>query len=107
MKHDEITATINIQALKRVRRHLQKINVPGVSVFKVRGYGAHKNFFKRGWMQQNACIRIIAPENHTERIVKALKDAAYSGLSSDGIITVNSLKSFHHIRGEEKADQEG
>lgn len=105
MIYNEITATVDVLAMKKVRLSLQKIGVPGISVFQVRGYGERKNFFRRGWMQQSNCVRVFAPEDQTDRIVNAIMDAAHSGMEGDGIIAVNPLSRFYNIRDKKRIDQ--
>jgi len=104
MKYDEITATIDVLAVKAVRRALQDANVPGISIFQIRGYGKRKNFFRRGWMQQYTCVRVIVPQDQTSRIVEAIMDAAHGDLEGDGIITVNPLSRFYNIRTKKRLD---
>ena len=104
MKYDEIIATVDVLAMKKVRRALQQANVPGISIFQIRGYGKRKNFFKRGWMQQYTCIRVIVPRQQTEQIVQAIMDAAHGDMEGDGIIAVNPLTGFYNIRNKKRID---
>jgi nitrogen regulatory protein PII len=104
MTYNEITATVDVLAMKRVRRALKHIGVPGVSVFQVRGYGDHKNFYRRGWMQQHSCVRVIAEEEETDHIVQTIMDAAHTGMEGDGIIAINPLSRFYNIREKKRLD---
>ncbi len=104
MIYNEITATVDVMVVKQVRRKLQQIGVQGITIFRVRGYGKHKNYFRRGWMQQHFCIRVIAPEDETDKIVDAIMKSAHAGMEGDGIIAVNPLSGFYNIRDEKRLD---
>lgn len=104
MQYDEITATIAVLAMKRVRKALQQANVPGISIFQIRGYGKHKNFFRRGWMQQYTCVRVIVPQEQTKSIVDTIMDAAHGNMEDDGIITITPLSGFYNIRNKKRID---
>jgi nitrogen regulatory protein PII len=104
MRYNEITATIDVLALKKVRRQLQKIGVPGMTIFRVRGYGERKNFYRRGWMQQHNCVRIMVPEDQTDKVIDTILEAAHAGMEGDGIIAVNALSRFYSIRDKKRLD---
>ncbi len=105
MAFNEITATVDVLAMKIVRRELRKINVPGMTVFAVKGYGEHKNPFRRDLLQRHSVVRVIAPEDQTDHIVETIMDAAHSGMEGDGIITVSPLSSFYSIRDKKRLDE--
>jgi len=104
MKYDEVTATVDVLAMKHVRSALQAANVPGISMFQIKGYGKRKNFFRRGWMQQYTCIRVIVPQEKTNQVVQAIMDAAHGDMEGDGIIAVNPLTGFYNIRNKKRLD---
>ncbi|VAW02020.1 hypothetical protein MNBD_ALPHA06-1897 [hydrothermal vent metagenome] len=97
MTYNEITAIVDLLAIKRVRQSLRAINIPGITVFRVKGYGKHKNFFRRGLMQQHSCLSVIASEQQTDHIVQTILDAAHTGLEGDGIVSVKPLSRFYSI----------
>lgn len=105
MAYNEITAIVDMLALKRVRQSLHKINVPGISVFKISGYGKHKNFFKSGLMQQHNCVRVIASEDETDHVVQTIMDAAHTGMEGDGIVTVKPISRFYSIYDKKRIDK--
>ncbi|MBL4618171.1 MAG: P-II family nitrogen regulator [Robiginitomaculum sp.] len=104
MKYNEITAVIDVLAMKRVRKKLREINVPGITVFQVQGYGAQKNFFRRDMMQQHSCLRIIAPKDETDHIVQTIIDTAHADLKGDGIVSVSQLDAYYSIRDKKRLD---
>ncbi|MFZ5609596.1 MAG: P-II family nitrogen regulator [Pseudomonadota bacterium] len=93
-----VTATLNIDMLEKVEERLRSIGVPGISVSETKGYGVYKQFFHRDWLTTHARIQIYAPENHVNDVVKAIMDAAHTGLEDDGIIVVSPVETIYRIK---------
>jgi nitrogen regulatory protein P-II 1 len=106
MKFKFITATINISMVDKVEQRLRKIAAPGLSVSKVQGYGAHKNFFQRDLMTTHARLQIYAPENRVVEIVDAIMDAGGTGSEDDGIVAVSPVDAVYRIGDKKEAHAE-
>jgi len=104
MAYNEIIATVDVLAMKKVRRELRKIHVPGMTVSAVKGYGEHKNAFRRDLLQRHSVVRVIATDDQTDNIVQTIMDAAHSGMEGDGIITVTPVAQFYNIRDKKLID---
>lgn len=52
MNYSKVVAIISISqdVLEKVERRLQELQVPGICVTKVKGYGEYANFYSRDWM---------------------------------------------------------
>jgi nitrogen regulatory protein P-II 1 len=94
----KVTAIIRRDALEKVEQHLRELGVPGISVTHVTGYGEYVNFYTRDGMTSHARIEIFCFTRQAEGIVKAIMDAAHSGLEGDGIVAVLPVCHLYHIR---------
>jgi len=103
MDSAKITAIIRSFKLEEVERHLQDIGVKGISVSRVKGYGEHKNFFRRDWMETYVRIEIFCCVTRAEEIVQAIINAAHSGFSGDGIIAVTPVEKIFRIQTKAEA----
>ncbi len=90
-----------------VEQHLRKIAAPGISVSKVKGYGAHKNFFQRDLMTTHARLQIYAPEDRVDEIVDAIMDAGGTGAEDDGIVAVSPVDAIYRIADKKEILAEG
>ena len=97
MKFKLITATINISMVDKVEQHLRKIAAPGLCVSKVKGYGAHKNFFQRDLMTTHARLQIYTPESRVDEIVDAIMESGGIGSGDDGLIAVSPVEAIYRI----------
>jgi len=55
MGFKRVTAIISEHILERMERRLREFNVPGMTVSEEVGYGVHKDFYHRDWM--DTCAR--------------------------------------------------
>ena len=85
---------------------LNKLVVPGTSVFKVKGFGEHLDFFKPDWLCQHVRVEVFIDVGRTEKVATAIMDAAHTGREGGGIVAVLSVESVYHIRTKEKCHYE-
>lgn len=97
MGYRKIIAIIDIERLDAVEAELKKLNIPGLSVSFVKGYGEYKNFFDKEWLKSNAKIDVFVHEHAVEEVVEAVKRGARTGLESGGIVAVLPVEQFHEI----------
>jgi len=83
-----VVAIIPALRLADAERRLQKIDVRGITVTKVKGYGEHANFFTRDWMIDEVKVEVFAPRDQVEGITSAILDATHSGSPGDGIVAI-------------------
>lgn len=102
MKFRKITAIIRPDLLEAVEECLRKINVPGVSITNVKGYGEYINSFRSDWMCQHIRIEVFVGIQQAEVVAKTIMDAAHTGLEGDGIVAVLPVETVYHIRTKEK-----
>lgn len=106
MRFRKVTAIIRPERLKNVEDSLKKLNVPGVSVTKVKGFGEHANFFEKDWLCRNVRVEVFTSVRQAEAIAQAIMDAAHTGLEGDGIVAILPVEAVYHIRNKEKCNYE-
>ena len=98
MEYIKIVAIIRMASLENVESRLLRLNVPGLSVTKVKGYGEYTNFFTKDWHTTHARIEIYCHQDKREAIVNGIMDEAHSGLTGDGIVAVIPVETIYRIR---------
>jgi nitrogen regulatory protein PII len=106
-----IMAIIQPHALDRVREALQGINIQGMTVTEVRGYGRQKGHTEvyRGAEYQIAYvpkvkIEIAVAEDSAQSAIDTIRNAAASGRIGDGKVFVLDLQEAMRIRTGETGD---
>lgn len=106
MKFRKITAILRPERLEAVEEALKRLNVPGVSVTRVKGFGEYANFYQADWMCSHVRVEVFAGVRQADGIAQAIMDAAHTGVEGDGIVAVLPVESLYHIRTKQKCDFE-
>ncbi len=106
MKFRKVTAIIRPERLEAVEECLKKLNVPGVSVTKVKGFGEYANFYNSDWLCQSVRIEIFIGVKQADEIAQTIMEVAHTGVEGDGIIAVIPVETIYHIRTKEKCEYE-
>lgn len=98
MNFVKITAIIRPDTLDNVEKKLTRLGVRGISVSKVTGYGEYANLYSRDITVGHTKIELFTSNEKTEHVVSAILEAAHTGISGDGIITVQPIEKIFRIR---------
>ena len=100
-----VIAVIKPHRLDQVRDALTNIDVHGLTVSEVRGYGrqgGHTEIYRGAEYQVNFVpklkLEVAVPENLSERVVECVRDAANNDQIGDGKIFVVDLEQVIRIR---------
>jgi len=94
-----IEAIIQSYALPDVLKALQRINIPGVSITNVKGYGEYINTFApHDHLESSVKLEIFAPEKETNMIAETIMDITSTGTEGNGIIAISPLDGLYRIR---------
>lgn len=107
MEFEKLTAIIRRSRLKDVEDTLVRCGVGGLTVTGVKGYGEYANFFSRDWKVDHVKLQVFATADQMDGFVRAIQEAAHTGLSGDGLIAVEPVSRVVRIRtGEVAGDQD-
>ncbi len=98
MNFRKVTAIIRPDLLERVENSLKVLNVPGVSVSKVKGYGEYANFFQSDWLSTHTKIEVFTNAQNAKKIAEAIMEIAHTGAEGDGIVAILPVESVYQIR---------
>ena len=106
MELKQIVAIIRNQSLEKVEGRLVDMQVKGISVSRVKGYGEYANFFNPDWMVAHTRIEIFAEASRVDEIIAAIMDVAHTGMEGDGIIAEIPVQRLFRIRNKSEAKPE-
>lgn len=103
MEIRKVTAIIRTDVLEEVEAKLQELRVPGITVTRVRGYGAYANLFRPDWLVTHARIEIFMERERAYAVARAIVDTAHRGIPGDGIVVVLPVETVLRIRSKSEA----
>lgn len=98
MSYRKVTAIIRPEVLEAVERSLQALDVGGITVTKVKGYGEYANFYSPDWMLSHVRLEIFTGRERAQEVAAAIMDAAHTGVSGDGLVAVLPVENIFRIR---------
>ena len=104
----KIEAIIKPFKLSSVKDALHEINLSGMTVIEVKGFGRQRgkdgidNSSYSDEFHAKVKIEIIVEDSIAEEAIKSIKNAAYSGKIGDGKIFVSNIEEVLRIRTGEK-----
>jgi nitrogen regulatory protein P-II 1 len=104
-----VTAVVKPFALDEVRTGLERLEVPGMTVGEVSGYGrqrGHTEFYRGADYHVDFVpkvrIEIVVDEGAVDRVVDAVVRAARTGKIGDGKIWVTPVETMVRVRTGER-----
>ena len=106
-----IEAIIRPNKVGEVIAVLSKVGHPGLMITEIEGHGAQEGLetqvrgktYKVGLLTK-AKLEIIAKDSNVSKIVKAIRDAAFTGKVGDGKIFVYPVENAIRIRTDEQGE---
>lgn len=107
-----IMAVIKPFKLEDVREALSQVGVNGITVTEVKGFGRQKGHtelyrgaeYKVDFLPK-VKLEIAVPEEDTEKVIEAIREAASTGKIGDGKIFVSSIEQAIRIRTGESGKE--
>lgn len=93
-----VTAIVRTDVLEDVESRLRQLGVPGLTVWRVKGFGEYANFFTPDWMSACARIEIFTDAAQAKQIVDTIMQAAHTGTAGDGIVAILPVDGLFRIR---------
>lgn len=107
----KIEAVIKPFKLDEVKEALQEIDIQGITVVEVKGYGRQKGHTElyRGAeyvvdFVPKVKLEIVVEDERTERVVETIIRAAHTGKIGDGKIFVSPVEDVIRIRTQERGE---
>ena len=105
----KITAIIRPERLEEIRKGLDKLGFPGMTVTEVRGRGVQRGitFEQRAGSYEVAFLskvklEIVVNDKDAEKIIDTILEKAYTGEIGDGKIFISEITDVIRIRAGER-----
>lgn len=98
MKYSKVTVIFNITDYALIRDDLTALNIPGVSVSKVEGFGDYINEYDDNGFSENLKIEIYTTTEQAEEIADMLAQKANEMTEGGGVIAIQSVDTLMNVK---------
>jgi nitrogen regulatory protein P-II 1 len=98
-----VVAFVRSDMLEPLERRLGALHIHGVTVSKVKGFGAHPNLFSNDWTTEHIKIEIFTREANVDALVSEIMGIAHAGAGSDGVVAVIPVERFFRLSAASEA----
>ncbi|MPW18964.1 P-II family nitrogen regulator [Paraburkholderia sp. CNPSo 3157] len=95
-----VVAIVRPDVLEVLERRLGAIHVHGMTVTRVRGFGAHPNVFADDWTTEHIKIEVFTLAENVDALVTTIMEIAHVGAVRDGVVAVLPVERFFRIRNQ-------
>lgn len=102
----KIEAIVRVSALEPIEEALKDAGVSGLTISRVRGFGAYRNYFRDDWTHRYARLEIFT--SRAQEIADLIIESAGTGQAGDGIVAIEPVDKVIRIKDRETiSDGEG
>ena len=98
MKHCKVVAIMNVTDYSVLHEPIQRLDVPGVTVSMVKGFGDYVNNFDPFGFSDNMKLEIYTTEEQAESIALALSALADGMTEGGGLIAIEPVTRLMNVR---------
>lgn len=98
MNYCKVVVIMNITDYGLIRPAILKLNVPGVTVSMVKGFGDYVNAFNEFGLSDNMKIEIYTSEQQAEEVASTFTAIANDLTEGGGIVAIEPVKQLFNVR---------
>ena len=98
MNYCKVVAILNITDYGLINTAIQKLDLPGVTVSMVKGFGDYINTFNEFGLSDNMKIEIYTSEQQAEEVASTFTTIANDLTEGGGIVAIEPVKQLFNVR---------
>lgn len=98
MAYCKVVAILNITDYRLISQTIQKLDVPGITISMVKGFGDYINEFNEFGFSDNMKIEIYTSAEQAEIIADTLSRIANESTAGGGVIAIEEVKQLLNVR---------
>lgn len=98
MNYSKVVAILNITDYGLISNELTAMNIPGVTISKVQGFGDYVNEYAPFGFSDNMKIEIYTNSKQAEEIAQLLSELASELTEGGGLIAIEPLSNLLNVR---------
>jgi nitrogen regulatory protein P-II 1 len=92
-----VVAIVRPETLDALEKELRAIDTHGVTITRVKGFGAHLNPYADHWETEHLKIEIFTRASDVNALVHAITRVSHVGAPGDGVVAVMPVTGFYSI----------
>ncbi|EKS72747.1 P-II family nitrogen regulator [Caballeronia sp. Lep1P3] len=92
-----VVAIVRPETLDALEKEIHAIDTHGVTITRVKGFGAHLNPYADHWETEHLKIEIFTRASDVDALVDAIMRVTHVGAPGDGIVAVMPVAGFYSI----------
>ncbi len=98
MNFCKVVAILNITDYGLISQTLQRLDIPGITVSKVRGFGDYINQFNDFGFSDNMKVEIYTTTEQADSIAECLSSLANEMTAGGGVIAIEPVDRLYNVR---------
>lgn len=98
MSYSKVVLIMNITDYNLISNEVKKLNVPGVTVSKVQGYGDYSNEFLQQGLCNSLKVEIYTRSEQAEEIATVLSELAINMTEGGGVVAVEPVSTLMNVK---------
>jgi len=98
MSYSKVVAIMHISNYELISDELKKLNIPGISVSGVQGYGDYYNEYNQNGFSDSMKIEIYTFSEQAEEIAKALSAIANEMTEGGGVVAIEPISNLLNVK---------
>ena len=98
MKYSKVVAIMSITDYALVSTSIQKLDVPGITVSMVKGFGDYINEFNNFGFSDSMKIEVYTSDQHAEKIAETLSTLANEMTEGGGVIAIEPVNKLFNLK---------
>ena len=98
MKYSKVVAILNLSDYGALHEPIQRLDVSGITVSMVKGFGDYVNNFSPYGFSENMKIEIYATQNQAETIAEELSSLANQLTKGGGVVAIEPVTRLMNVR---------
>lgn len=98
MKYCKVVAILNITDYSLISQTIHKLDVPGISVSMVKGFGDYINEFNDYGFSENMKIEIYTTAQQAESVASTLATMANEMTEGGGVVAIEPVTKLLNVR---------
>ena len=98
MNYCKVVAILNITDYSLIHTAIQKLNVPGVTVSMVRGFGDYVNEFHEFGFSENMKVEVYTSEAQAQTVADTLATLANEMTVGGGMVAIEPVHTLLNVR---------
>lgn len=98
MCYSKVVIILNISDYELINDEINKLNIPGITISNVKGFGDYVNEFNAHGLSNSLKIEIYTSSEQAENIAKVLSELANKMTEGGGVVAIEPVSKLMNVK---------